>query len=77
MERKAMTEMRELTDMEVASVSGGVGISDLGAYIAKEVDKAVGAALGGGKAPGGIDPGFSPHQPGVYPQPYVSPQQYV
>jgi hypothetical protein len=37
MERKAMTEMRELTDMEVASVSGGVGISGLGPYIVKEV----------------------------------------
>ena len=69
--------MRELTDMEVESVSGGVRVSDLvGAYITQAVDKALGAALGGhpgnGPGPGGIDPGFSPHQPG-----YVSPQQYV
>jgi hypothetical protein len=71
--------MRELTDMEVESVSGGVGVSDLPAYITRAVDKALGAALGGnpgnGPGPGGIDPGFSPHQPGVYPQPNVSPQQ--
>ena len=45
--------MRELTDMEVESVSGGVGLSDLGAYITQAVEKAMGAATGGnpGNAP--------------------------
>ena len=59
-----MSEMRELTDMEVESVCGGV--SDLGAYITKAVDNAIGAALGAnpGNAPGsGIDPGMTPRQP--------------
>ena len=64
--------MRELTDMEVELVCGGV--SDLGAYITKVVDNAIGAALGGnpGYGPGGVDPGMTPHQPG-----YISPQSYV
>jgi lactobin A/cerein 7B family class IIb bacteriocin len=46
-----MSEMRELTDMEVESVSGGV--YDLGAYITRAVDNAMGAATGGnpGNAP--------------------------
>ena len=70
MERKAMSEMRELTDMEVESVSGGV--YDLGAYITRAVDNAIGAALGGhpGNGPGGIDPGYSPGgiDPGMTPR---------
>jgi hypothetical protein len=43
--------MRELTDMEVESVCGGV--FDLPAYITKAVDNAMGSALGGnpGNAP--------------------------
>jgi hypothetical protein len=50
--------MRELTDMEVESVSGG---DDYWLKIVNEVR----AALGGnpGPAPGGIDPGMTPHHP--------------
>ena len=59
-----MSEMLELTDTEVESVVGGVGLSDLGAYIAKAVDNAIGAATGGNPGNG----------PGVYPQPNYSPQ---
>jgi len=40
-----MSEMRGLTDTEVETVCGGV--SDLGKYITKAVDDAIGAAIGG------------------------------
>ena len=56
-----MSEMHELTDTEVESVCGGV--SDLGAYIAKAVDNAISAALGGNPGntpPGTVHPGVSP-----------------
>jgi hypothetical protein len=65
MERRAMSEMRELTDAEVESVCGGV--FDLGAYITNAVDNALGAALGGN--PGNV-PG---NGPGAYPQPNYKP----
>ena len=68
-----MSEMRELTDMEVESVSGGV--YDLGAYITRAVDNAMGAATGGnpGNAPGGIDPGMTPRQPSPLIHQYANP----
>jgi len=55
--------IRELIDTELEAVAGGV--FDLGAYITKAVDNALGAAIGGkpGNAPGGIDPGMTPRQP--------------
>ena len=53
MERKAMSEMRELTDMEVESVCGGV--FELPAYFG------IGGNLSYG--PGGVDPGMTPPQP--------------
>ena len=61
-----MSEMRELTDMEVESVCGGV--SDLGKYITKAVDDAISAAIGGntGIVPGPGMPG-QPYQPKGYP----------
>ena len=60
-----MSEMRELTHTEVESVCGGV--YDLGTYITKAVDDAIGAAIGG-------NPGNSP---GCYPQPAYSPPAKV
>jgi hypothetical protein len=58
--RKVMSEMHELTDMEVETVCGGV--SDLGKYITKAVDDAISAAIGGkpGNGPGYPLPAYSP-----------------
>ena len=67
-----MSEMRELTDMEVESVCGGVGLSDLGAYITQAVDNAISAATGGNPGNG---PGVYP-QPAVVTQPGVSPHHF-
>ena len=58
--------IRELIDMEVEAVVGGV--SDLGKYITKAIDDALSAAIGGNT---GIVP---PGMPGHY-QPYRNPQQ--
>ena len=44
----------ELRDEEVAAVSGGV--ADLGKYIAKAVDEAISAAVGGNAGTPGIRP---------------------
>jgi hypothetical protein len=60
-----MSEMRELTDMEVESVCGGV--YDLGAYITQAVDNAISAATGGNPGPG---------VPGVY-HPYKPPPGHL
>jgi hypothetical protein len=53
-----MNEIRELIDIELDAVSGGVGgVSDLGNYITKAINDALGGAIGGGNRD--IDPGFS------------------
>jgi hypothetical protein len=65
--------IRELIDMEVEAVVGGV--SDLGKYITKAVDDALSAAIGGNTGiPGsGGNTGIVP--PGMRIQPYSNPQQ--
>jgi len=62
-----MSEMRELTDMEVESVSGGV--FTLPAYITRYF------GIGGnpGYGPGGIDPGMTPRQPSPLIHQYANP----
>jgi hypothetical protein len=67
MERKAMSEMLELTDTGLEVVAGGV--SDLGAYITQAVDNAISAATRG-------NPGNGPGVPGVY-HPYKPPPGHL
>jgi len=64
--------MLELTDTELEAVAGGVGLSDLGAYITQAVDNAISAATGGNPGNG---PGVYP-QPAVVTQPGVSPHHF-
>jgi hypothetical protein len=60
--------IRELIDMEVEAVVGGV--SDLGKYITKAIDDALSAAIGGntGIVPPGMPGHYQPYHSNAFPQ---------